>query len=74
MRKCGLPNLEQKAKELIALLAVNPFENPPPAKKLAGQLSGLWARRINKQHRLVYRIDSDRRAVIIVSIWTHYGN
>jgi len=34
----------------------DPFHNPPPNKKLLGNLSKYYSRRINVQHRLVYEI------------------
>ena len=27
---------------------------------LRGQLAGVWSRRIDQEHRLVYRVDDDR--------------
>ncbi|MCL2494856.1 MAG: type II toxin-antitoxin system YoeB family toxin [Oscillospiraceae bacterium] len=32
----------------------------------------MFSRRINNKHRLVYEIDEERRAVFIVSMWSHY--
>ena len=51
--------LEQKAKALLNLLPANPFRNPPPYEKLLGNLDGYYSRRINLQHRLVYRVDEN---------------
>ena len=47
--------LRQKAETLLEILAENPFQNPPPYEKLIGDLDGAYSRRINIQHRLVYR-------------------
>ncbi|MCC5606838.1 Txe/YoeB family addiction module toxin [Nostoc sp. CHAB 5834] len=49
-------NLKEKAEELLAVLQDNPFQNPPPYEKLVGDLSGAYSRRINIQHRLVYKV------------------
>ena len=46
--------LDGKAKALIEILKRNPLE--PPCESLVGNLSGLYSRRINIQHRLVYEI------------------
>ena len=40
------------------------------AEPLKYELSGLWSRRINKEHRLVYVLEDD--SVKIVSCLTHY--
>ena len=54
---------------LIQIIENNPFQNPPPYKKLKG-FSNKYSRRINKQHRLVYEIINNM--IIIDSMWTHY--
>ena len=67
-------NLSNKAQNLIELIKENPFQNPPPYEKLLGNLSGLYSRRINIQHRLVYEILEDVKTVKIISMWSHYEN
>lgn len=37
----------------------NPFEGIGKPEPLKGNLSGFWSRRIDEQHRLVYRIQGD---------------
>jgi toxin YoeB len=64
--------LKGKAQTLLALLAENPFQNPPPYEKLVGDLAGAYSRRINIQHRLVYQILPDAQAVKVLRMWTHY--
>ncbi len=50
-----------KVLEKIASLLKNILENPKlgigKPEALKHQLSGLWSRRINQEHRLVYEID-----------------
>ena len=65
-------HLDKKAKELLKILENNPFQNPPPYEKLVGDMAGLYSRRINHQHRLVYQVDADTSTVRILSMWTHY--
>ena len=55
-KKLKAAGLKAKAEELIALLKVNPFQNPPPFEKLVGDLAGAYSRRINIHNRLVYEI------------------
>ena len=64
--------LRPKAERLLAVLATNPFENPPPFEKLLGDLKGAYSRRINIQHRLVYQVLKNERIVKVIRMWTHY--
>jgi Txe/YoeB family toxin of toxin-antitoxin system len=66
--------LDAKAKKLLSLLAKNPFQNPPPYEKLVGELSGYYSRRINIQHRLVYKVHKEINSVVVHSMWSHYGD
>jgi toxin YoeB len=50
----------------------NPYKNPPPYEKLTGDLYGAYPRRINIQHRLVYQVLDDIKAVKVIGMWTHY--
>ena len=70
--KLKAAGLEKKAKTLLALLSDNPFTIPPSYEKLVGDLNGYYSRRINIQHRLVYRVDSENHIVIVHSMWSHY--
>ena len=66
--------LEDKVKKLLNLIAKNPFQNPPSYEKLVGDLQDYYSRRINLQHRLVYKIHEDINTVVIHSMWSHYGD
>ncbi|MBQ9643411.1 MAG: Txe/YoeB family addiction module toxin [Lachnospiraceae bacterium] len=65
-------HLDGKARALIELLRENPFQSPPSYEKLVGDLQGLYSRRINIQHRLVYEVIEKEQVVKIVSLWTYY--
>lgn len=67
--KLKAAGLEKKAKSLLILLSENPFQAPPSYEKLVGDLNGYYSRRINIQHRLVYRVDSQKNIVIVHSMW-----
>lgn len=71
-KKLAAAGLKPKAQELLAVLAANPFQNPPSYEKLAGDLAGAYSRRINIQHRLVYEVFAKQRAVRVLRMWTHY--
>ena len=67
----GTP-LAQKARELLEIVSEDPFADPPPFEALVGDLKGAYSRRINIQHRLVYRIDSEKKIVHVLRMWSHY--
>ncbi|MDY2895389.1 MAG: type II toxin-antitoxin system YoeB family toxin [Candidatus Enterosoma sp.] len=37
-------------------------------------MDGYYSRRINVQHRLVYRVIEDKHQVIVHAMWSHYGD
>ena len=65
-------HLDTKAKALIDVIRENPYQTPPSYEKLVGDLQGLYSRRINLQHRLVYQVLEEEKTVKIISLWTHY--
>ena len=64
--------LKSKAQALLDVLAIDPFQNPPPYEKLVGDLDGTYSRRINIQHRLVYEVFKKERTVRVLRMWSHY--
>jgi toxin YoeB len=70
--KLSAAGLKPKAQALLDLLAVDPFQRPPPYEKLVGDLAGAYSRRINIQHRLVYEVHADQGIVRVLRLWTHY--
>lgn len=60
------------AERLLDLLIEDPYQVPPPYEKLVGDLSGLYSRRINIKHRLVYQVLQEERSVKVLRMWTHY--
>lgn len=71
-RNLGSAGLKDKAQALLAVLADNPFQTPPPYEKLVGDLAGAYSRRINIQHRLVYQVLAAEQTVKVLRMWTHY--
>jgi Txe/YoeB family toxin of toxin-antitoxin system len=76
--------LDDKARELLAIIEQNPYQTPPPYEKLSGDLRGFYSRRINKKHRIVYAVlpnsenlkdenDEPYKGIAkILRMWTHY--
>ena len=71
-KKIAASGLRPKAEQLIKILEKNPYQDPPPFKKLVGDLAGAYSRRINIQHRLVYEILDEIKTVKVIRMWTHY--
>jgi toxin YoeB len=70
--KLASAGLKEKAKSLLVILSENPFNNPPAYEKLVGDLAGVYSRRINIQHRLVYQILEEQRVIKVLRMWSHY--
>ena len=71
-KKLAAAGLKSKAQERLAVLANDPFQNPPSYEKLVGDLAGAYSRRINIQHRLIYEVFVQERVVRVLGMWTHY--
>ena len=71
-RKLNRAGLKTQTRELLEILKRNPFQNPPPFEKLSGDLAGLYSRRINIHHRLVYQIVEEEKTVKVLRMWSHY--
>ena len=70
--KLKAAHLDEKARELIDIIRKNPFQVPPPYEKLTGNLRGMYSRRLNQQHRLIYELFEQEKTIKIVSLWSHY--
>ncbi|MFD6681505.1 Txe/YoeB family addiction module toxin [Micromonospora parva] len=64
--------LVKRINDLIADVMRNEYEGIGKPEPLRGDLSGFWSRRIDREHRLVYRITKDD--VEIIACRYHYGD
>ena len=71
-KKITAAGLRPKAEKLLNILKKDPFQQPPPFKRLVGDLEGAYSRRINIKHRLIYQVIKDIKTVKIIRMWTHY--
>ncbi len=60
----------KKINTLIKESMRTPFEGTGKPEALKENLKGFWSRRINLEHRLVYRVDDD--AIYILQCRYHY--
>lgn len=71
-KKLSSGGLRTKAQRLLDIIAVDPYQNPPPYEQLIGDLAGAISRRINIQHRLVYQVLETEKCIKVLRLWTHY--
>ena len=71
-KKISSAGYREKVQDLLDVIVVNPYQNPPPYEKLMGDLNGAVSRRINIQHRLVYQVLEKQKMVKVLRMWTHY--
>ncbi|WP_430785092.1 Txe/YoeB family addiction module toxin [Actinoplanes sp. G11-F43] len=64
--------LIKRINDLIEDIMRNGYRGIGKPEPLRGELSGLWSRRIDREHRLVYRIKGDD--VEIAACMYHYGD
>ena len=78
--------LDKIAINILTRMIDDPFCYPPSYEKLTGDLLGFYSRRINRQHRIVYKNfllsfndeesgqenDEGKKEILIYRMWTHY--
>lgn len=73
-KKSGNKVIMSKITALIADIQLHPFEGIGKPEPLKHQLSGSWSRRINQEHRIIYRVTEENTIEIlnILSLKGHY--
>ncbi len=71
-KKLSSAGLKNNTLKLLDVLKKTPFNSYPPYEKLLGNLSGLYSRRINIQHRLVYQVLENDKIIKVLRMWSHY--
>jgi toxin YoeB len=62
--------LRQRIHALIKEASRAPFEGSGKPEPLRHALSGFWSRRINDEHRMIYKVDGD--SLLIAQLRYHY--
>ena len=65
------PKVFERITRLISETAKEPFGGIGKPEPLKHNLKGFWSKRINEEHRLVYKVTAD--SIIIVSCKYHYS-
>ena len=71
-KKVAAAGFKEKTRDLLNILAEDSFQTPPQFEELVGDLEGASSRRINIQHRLVYQVLEEAKAVKVLRMWTHH--
>jgi len=73
-KKYGNKAIMNKITALIEDIQLRPFEGIGKPEPLKYQLSGLWSRRINQEHRIIYKVTNGNTIEIldILSLKGHY--
>lgn len=66
------PKLAKRLLRLIEEILRDPFCGTGKPEPLRGELSGWWSKRIDQEHRLVYRAEGER--LIIAQARGHYDD
>ena len=69
-KKAGDKSVLTKLLHLLEELTEHPFTGTGKPEPLKHNLVGMWSRRINKEHRLVYEVEEN--TVFILSAKGHY--
>jgi toxin YoeB len=70
LKKSGNKQVVKKIKELLESIVLDPYSGVGQPEPLKHNLSGAWSRRINKEHRLVYKVEEE--TVYIIGLKGHY--
>lgn len=60
----------KRIRELFEAIQQDPFKGIGKPEGLKHNWSGYWSRRINKEHRIIYKVERD--IIMIYSVRDHY--
>ena len=64
------PKIAKRLLRLIEETKLNPFTGTGKPEPLKGELAGWWSKRIDQEHRLIYRVEGN--SLIIAQAKGHY--
>lgn len=72
LKKIKQSNLKSQFEKVIQTLKEDPYLPTQSFEKLKSTHEGRYSRRLNRQHRVVYKVNEVDKIVEIYSAWTHY--
>ena len=73
-KKSGDTIILKKIERLLQELREHPRNGTGQPEVLKHDFQGLYSRRINRKHRLIYDIQDAAVTVIVLSAYSHYGD
>jgi toxin YoeB len=71
-KKVNNPIILKKIRQLLEIITETPYSGIGKPEPLKHHLAGLWSRRINQEHRLVYEVIETDNVILIHSLKGHY--
>ncbi|KAA6337474.1 Toxin YoeB [termite gut metagenome] len=65
-------SIVKRIKRLLEDISQHPDTGLGKPERLKYGLSGKWSRRINSEHRIIYKINDDKIEVLVLSMRYHY--
>ena len=72
-KKSGNAKIQKRITALLNDIKQHPFSGIGKPEPLKHNMQGLWSRRINAEHRLVYEVSDDIIYVYVLSMRYHYS-
>jgi toxin YoeB len=69
-KQSGNVKIQQRITKLLESIKETPFEGIGKPEALKHNWSGYWSRRINDEHRLIYKRENER--IIVAQLRDHY--
>ncbi|EHQ26633.1 Txe/YoeB family addiction module toxin [Mucilaginibacter paludis] len=69
-KKSGNKIIQQRIAKLIQAIIETPFEGIGKPEPLKYDYTGWWSRRINEEHRIVYKVEADK--IVVAKLRFHY--
>ncbi|MCE7059262.1 Txe/YoeB family addiction module toxin [Dyadobacter sp. CY343] len=74
LHKSGGKAIVKRIERIFEELGKDPYHGIGKPEQLKNTLSGLWSRRIDKKHRLVYQIIETTVTVFVIAAKGHYDD
>ncbi|MGF0107482.1 Txe/YoeB family addiction module toxin [Staphylococcus hominis] len=72
LKKLKRSHLKNNFLDIIDTLKIDPYKKSHSFEKLQPKQLERYSRRINHQHRVVYKVNEQTKEVLILSAWSHY--
>lgn len=64
----------KKIEKILKELTESPYSGIGNPELLKHELAGFWSRKINKEDRMIYKVDENIVTVFIIAAMGHYGD